>query len=198
MSQANAKAPPPFNLRSIYIRESSISFAESFDPLIPGQPLVMQVAFAPAGYRISDTEVKSPNGSDALSYTFITEFDFAYHLGTVEQLSQATQLDINNAVARISVKIATDYLLEKETGSLDNADVVASAQSAALIHAWPYWREFAHNMMMRMNLPVMMIPLLLTPAAVQPAVAADQHKDEQAPPIAKRTRAKTAARSAKK
>ena len=45
-------------------------------------------------------------------------------------------------------------------GSFDPDELGALLSPIALTNAWPYWREFAHSMTVRMGLPALRVPLL--------------------------------------
>lgn len=198
MAELQAPAIMPLALRSIYLRESSTRFRDNFDPLKPGQPLLMQAKFAPISYFENVDIPVDDNGIVTRSYTFITGFEFSYLAGPVDVSTASENVDDTDPVAKITAHIAVDYILTRGE-SLPTADRLQQwAGSAALLHAWPYWREFAHNTMLRMNLPVMMIPLLVSgPAALQSPADENQNQDEKVPPTAKRAKAKRSAKPSK-
>lgn len=157
----------PYSLRAIYIRSSHMEMATSFDPtaihLIDGQ------------FRVLDGNVEcrtqSVLGTDGQSSTlklclFTTPFEFRYTIhgettGEGDTLAEA---------AKISAEVAADYLVNgDEFPPIEELNKWKA--SSVLLHTWPYWREFCHNSLLRMNLPPALIPLLnmLPPPPEKPA-----------------------------
>lgn len=193
MAELETPSTLPLALRSIYLRESSTRFRENFDPLKPGQPLQMQAKFAPIGYLVNGDMPIDGGEVVPRSYTFLTQFEFNYFAGPFDTSVPIESIDTSDPVAKITAQIGVDYLVTPGETTPTEDRLHSWANSAALVHAWPYWREFAHNTMMRMNLPVMMIPLLVTtPAAALPTGTNQQKVVEQKAPTAKKARAKVA------
>jgi hypothetical protein len=152
--------PLPYTLRSIYLRSCETRMADAFDPLIPGQPLtgVFRNIAGEVDCRETTLEVEGVP-SVIRSCTFKSTFDFAYTSPNVDG-EVASEADIeNNLLARISAEIAVDYSFNGDTFP-DAAELQKWASTNVVLHAWPYWREFCHSTMLRMNLPVTMIPLV--------------------------------------
>lgn len=167
MSQEEAAKVVPYTLRAIYIHKSQLRLADEFDPIMPGQPL--QGKFRTEGGQVICKETKELVSGDDVSATtrsctFITHFEFRY-----VQPADVAQPDVDTEaylVAEISADIAIDYLIGvPEMPSQD--DMQQWGASNVLLHAWPYWREYCHNAMTRMNLPVSIIPLLQVTAPKQ-------------------------------
>lgn len=162
----NQKQTPqgvPFTLRTIYIQKGQIRMADSFDPTIPGQNLRGQ--FRTEGGQITCREFTPENGegNTVRSCAFVTHFEFRYILATgANPGSQKVALETAEEatfVADISADIVADYMIgAPEIPSSDELQKWGSGN--VLIHAWPYWREYCHASMSRMNLPVMLMPLL--------------------------------------
>jgi len=150
----------PFSLRSIYIRNSSTRTDDRFDPLLPGQQLMP--LFRNGEVRCDCREHKiSDNGKETvfLSCAFTSKFEFAY-IQPTEGNQPVTDEDIEKAIAaQIIAEITADYLVNLP--SLPDADVINNwASRNVILHTWPYWREFCHSTLSKMNLPVTIIPLV--------------------------------------
>ena len=186
----------PLAIRTVYLRKSSTQFGDSFDPLKPGQPLQVQSRFAPIGF-IENGDL-SAGGNEAIprSYTFLTEFEFSYLLGPVDTSIPPESVDTSNAAAKVTAQIAVDYLISPSEPVPTAEQLQQWGGSAALMHSWPYWREFAHSTMMRMNLPVVMAPLLV--AQPQPVITPVQDAMQSIAPAAKRARSRATAKPLKK
>lgn len=176
----------PFSLRSVYIRNSSTRIDDRFDPLLPGQQLMPH--FRTGEVRCDCREHKvSANGKETvfLSCAFTIKFEFAY-IQPTEGNQPVTDEDIEKAIAaQIIVEITADYLVVLP--SLPDADVINNwASRNVILHTWPYWREFCHSTLTKMNLPVTIIPLVqMFPDdshtnAVAPAKKAIQRKTKAA------------------
>ena len=152
------------SLRTIYFRDCAASMSETFDPLVGGQSLAGQLR--KFGATCVMTQFPDAGGAKVPGYVFLTKFEFRYVLE-----DKPDQL-----VASISATIATCYYL-KAGAELDEIAQFAWGESSALFHAWPYWREYAHSALARLNLPVALVPMLDVQAAAanaEEAIAAMQ------------------------
>lgn len=154
--------PGPFNLRSIYIRESHVTMATEFDPLLANQQLhaINKIESGKVQTREEVIEVDGVKKTFK-SCTFVTVFQFCYikiENGASQETISALNPDENFA-AKIIAEIAVDYEVVDDEFP-DKEKLTGWASSNSLMHCWPYWREFCHNTLLRMNLPVTIIPLL--------------------------------------
>ena len=150
----------PFTLRSIYVRNSSTRIDDHFDHLLPGQQLMP--IFRTGEGRCECRETKyTENDKDAVfrSCSFTTRFEFAYTRPT-DGDQPVSDEDIEKLIAaQITADITLDYLINLP--SFPDSDALNQwASGNVILHAWPYWREFCHSTMLRMNLPVTIIPLV--------------------------------------
>lgn len=161
MTNSDTAPQIPFNLRAIYLRESSTAFDDAFDPLKPGQQLHIQSRFHPHSHFV-DGEIAA-DGSTRVpkSYTFLIEFETAYFLASNGPPPDPSTFDTEKAVARIKARFAADYLLAPGAPLLSESKVQAWGGSTAMVHTWPYWREYCHSTMMRMNMPVILAPMMV-------------------------------------
>ncbi len=161
MSDTAVKKLPPLTLRAIYLRGSSVKFEDNFDPLKPGQQLNIETKFYPHSYFVSGNTGSTESENIARSYTFLTEFETTYFLASEPSASDPVALSQATQVVRISAIFASDYLIASGSEQLLDSDAQAWANSAALMHSWPYWREFSHSTMMKANMPVVLVPMLV-------------------------------------
>ena len=149
----------PFTLRSIYVRNSSARIDDHFDPLLPGQQLMPIFRIGEGRCDCRETKY-TENDKDAVlrSCAFTTRFEFAYTRPT-DGDQPVSDEDIEKLIAaQITADITLDYLINLP--SFPDSDALKQwASENVILHAWPYWREFCHSTMLRMNLPVTMIPL---------------------------------------
>lgn len=132
---------------------------DTFDPMIPGQQLNGMFRTVGGHAICKEQTPENGEGSTIRSCTFVTHFEFRY-TRTIEDgaVPQETEEGARE-VAEISADIAVDYLIgAPEMPSQDDLQQWGSGN--ALVHAWPYWREYCHAAMSRMNLPVTLMPLL--------------------------------------
>lgn len=149
----------PFTLRAVYLHDSQIRMSDGFDPMIPGQPLVAQ--FRQVGGRIACQELTPEDGSGKTlrSCVFIPHFDFRYFRKNDKEISESEVGNEANVVAELSADIAVDYIVNLPDNPPE--DLLAQwGSSNVLLHAWPYWREFCHSTLARMNLPVTIMPMI--------------------------------------
>ena len=161
MNEATQLLQLPFRLRTIYVRESSTKFDEAFDPLKPGQQLSAQFKSAPHSYFVTGEVAEDGVTKVPQSYTFVTRFEFMYMLGDAILPDDPTAPIEGKAVASISADIAVDYLKNPQAPEPTEEEALAWGGGSALLHAWPYWREFCHSSMLRMNLPVLIVPFMV-------------------------------------
>ena len=178
----------PYTIRSIYLRDCTMRMDDGFDPLVPGQRL--SAIFRTGQSRVSCRETMLPDGDTQVtvrSCAFTTRFDFAYTKATDDNTAPSDE-DIEKAIAaQITADITVDYVIN--TASFpDQENLNRWAGSNVLLHAWPYWREFCHSTMLRMNLPVTIIPLVQFSA---PPSAAEQSASESNRAMTKRTASKS-------
>lgn len=158
MDKEKKQEPLPFSLRSVYWREGKQWMSDNFDPMLPGQQLFGQ--FKASGHRIEVREVVEniPDAKPIRTCLITTSFQFRY-LNTQIELPKDEE-DGKCLVAEISARITVDYLIEtSETPPKEKLEQWAS--SNAVLHCWPYWREFCHSTLLRMNLPVTMMPMMV-------------------------------------
>ena len=168
----------PLNLRAIYIRESETKIDPDFDPLVPGQQLVGQSKFSSQAYTVVSEKATKDASPIAQSCAFTTKFEFLYRLGDGSDPGPTADLSQLKLAATISVSIAADYAIAPGSQKLDKEFLSLWGQSTVLTHVWPYWREYCHSTMTRMNLPLMLVPLM-----VQQTVKAEKaaHKTRARP-----------------
>lgn len=153
------ESPLAFSLRSVYLREGKQWMSDDFDPMLPGQQLHGQ--FKASGHRVEVREAieNIPDAKPIRTCLITTKFQFRY-LNTQTDKSPKDMDDDKYLVAEISTQIAVDYLIEtSEAPAKEKLEHWAS--SNAVLHCWPYWREFCHSTLLRMNLPVIMMPMMV-------------------------------------
>ncbi len=162
MSDPNVQESAPFALRSVYLREAKQWMADGFDPTLPGQPLIGQ--FRAPGHRVEVQEiVENIAGAETIRTCRVTSsFEFRY-LNTPSDIQSDAQNDEQDdskyLVAEILAHITVDYLITS-TEIPPQEKIEQWATSSALFHCWPYWREFCHSTLLRMNLPITMMPMM--------------------------------------
>jgi hypothetical protein len=153
------KEPIPFSLRAVYLREGRQWIKDDFDPVIPGQTLFGQ--FRATGHRIESQEAieNIPDAKPILTCRFTTNFEFRYLNASPDNQTEEEKVNGNFLVAEISARFTVDYLIG--TPEFPPAEKLEQwASGNALLHCWPYWREFCHSTLLRMSLPVTMMPMM--------------------------------------
>lgn len=160
---AEELANQPFLLRAIYLRESHTKLDDEFDPLKAGQRLNGQFSSSAEHYSVTYESDSEDAPAIARACTFSTKFEFVIRL--VEEGGQSPNPDPASAkvAATITACMAVDYLLKPGAKEPTPEFLERYGRSAAVVHKWPYWREFCHSTMLRMHLPLMMVPLLAPP-----------------------------------
>lgn len=183
----------PYALRSIYLRDCTTWMDKGFDPLLPGQRLSAVFRTGEGRVDCRESTMKGYDGETKIrSCTFTTRFDFAYTKAAEDDTPQSDE-DIEKAlVAKITAEISADYLIN--TPDFPGSENLHRwGNSNVMLHAWPYWREFCHSTMLRMNLPVTMIPLVQFSA--DPGLAQQDRSENSTLPLEQSARVAKARRA---
>lgn len=181
----------PYTLRAIYLRDSAVRMDNSFDPILPGQQLAPIFRTGEGRVDCRETTISSDGNETIIhSCAFTTRFDFAYTKMT-EGASDTSDEDIEKTIAaQITADITVDYLINSPDFP-DPENLKGWASSHVILHAWPYWREFCHSTMLRMNLPVTMIPLVQVAVVPEPVGKMRAENNSAAPKRANKKANKT-------
>lgn len=161
MAQAEELSNIPYTLRSVYLRSGQQSISESFDPLLPDQQVIGKFRVAEQRFTCQEATADIPGAETIRSCVFVTRFEFRYLASSAAESLQpdVEAEDESHLIAEISASIAVDYLINAPEIP-PQADLEKWGANNVLLHAWPYWREFCHSTMLRMNLPVTMMPMV--------------------------------------
>lgn len=162
MAQEEKSHAVPFTLRMIYIKDSRLQMKNDFDPTIPGQKLGGKFRNDVGGQVTAKESIPDSTEGDIFrSCTFVTRFEFRYIRLTEDSdiLQQTEEEEEAHVVAEISADIAVDYIISAPEMP-SQAQLESWGKSNVLLHSWPYWREYCHASMSRLNLPVTIMPLL--------------------------------------
>lgn len=146
----------PFSLRAVYLREGKQWIKDDFDPLLPGQPLFGQIKVASHKIQVQEAIENVPDAKAIKSCRITIDFGFRYLSNKEKPEDEENE---GNMVAEISARITVDYLL-KSSKTPPKEKLEQWAKSNSLLHCWPYWREFCHSTLLRMNLPITMMPMV--------------------------------------
>lgn len=104
------------------------------------------------------TEIITPlvNGAPLKLHRVV--FDAGLRLiGTQFNAVPADSIDESMIAAEILAHFAVDYHVE--SGECDPAWFESFVRKNSVIHFWPYWREFVHNIGIRTGIPTIALPL---------------------------------------
>lgn len=153
----------PFSLRAVYLREGKQWISENFEPLIPGQTLFGQFRIAEHKIELQMTVVNNAiNNEEAKpihSCRITTNFKFRYLDAVPNEEEGGADENNKHLVAEISAHFVVDYLIK--TIEAPPQEVLEKwAKTESLQSCWPYWREFCHATLLRMNLPPTIMPMM--------------------------------------
>lgn len=148
---------PALAIRAVYVRKSSLEINDEFNPLVPGQKLNGAFTWKPDGYVVGEIPAGEGRPDVTRSIAFQNQFNFVFHFGDPLKVAAPLSADAPKTAAALSACISVDYLL---TGDLPEPEEMAKYANNSMVHAWPYWREYCHSSMLRMQLPVVLAPLL--------------------------------------
>lgn len=150
-----------FQLQAIYLNDG-VAALHDFDPLRPDQKLFGRFSSSTQDYWINFEGAGDGVDAIARSCTFATKFDLMVNLAP----TAAAPVDMEPVkAATVSATLAARYLFSSELATPTVDEIEAFGRTSALVHQWPYWREFCHSSLVRMHLPLMMVPLLVLPNA---------------------------------
>lgn len=174
-----AANPNPLVLKAIYLREQISALDEDFNPLRPGQRLQGQFKSTPIGFEL-EVEDNGKNGDKALvkTCTYLTNFEFKYRLGGADTSNPQPNIESLPQASTISAKFCSVYSPSPGVTVREGDEFLAAWGNAALVHQWPYWRELCHAMMTRMQLPVVMVPILAVPSNMPLQIESIQRVDK--------------------
>lgn len=151
-------AQQSLGIRAVYIRKSQLLLDDEFDPLLPGQKLNGKFTCKPDGYAITEIPPGEGRTEVSRSVAFHHQFDFEFLISNEPQSQiDPPNLDSQKKAATLSACISVDYLMP---GDQPKPEELEKYAATSMVHAWPYWREYCHSSMLRMQLPVVLAPLL--------------------------------------
>lgn len=168
-TKSNSQPDRIYTLRGVYLRESTTWIRDTFDPLIPGQNLGPLMRTHPTRVECSEAKSLDASGTESIIRfcAFTNRLEFAYILHDSSHMPPSDEEIEKVIVAKITADITVDYLLNAENFP-DQPALSKWGTSNVMVHAWPYWREFCHSTLCRMNLPVTMVPMLQINSAAKP------------------------------
>lgn len=174
------QVPLAMSLRSIYFREAVANTSTDFDPLLPGQQLVGEFRQSGKSTLVKLKEVGSLQDESAAvrGCAFLTRFEFRYTRdGEGDDSERPT-------ASTVSATIAVVYDFREGQCPTDE-ELRVWGETSALIHSWPYWRQYCQQALMQLSLPPTIMPLLDMKAVIDGV-----SNKASAPAPARRVRAK--------
>jgi hypothetical protein len=89
--------------------------------------------------------------------------------------------DQSSSVLEVTAEYINNYGVPKDA-PVSDAVMRLFASRTAVFNAWPFFRELAHSLVARMNLPPLVLPLFRLPAHPRPIVPLPKAKDARALP----------------
>ena len=157
--RSGAKVNHPLSLRAVYLREGREWISDDFDPVLPGQGLFAQFRIAGHKIEVQQAVENTPEAKPIHSCRITTNFEFRYLDAPPNEQEELSDEGNKHLVAEVSARFTVDYLIG--TPEAPPEDMLENwAKSNSLLHCWPYWREFCHATLLRMNLPITMMPMM--------------------------------------
>lgn len=149
---------PEYNLRAIYVRSSVLSMDDDFDPTAGGQQLTGQFRSHLSSYAFREFSDHLPDGTQQVirSHEFTTTFAFRYQMPKID--------DKEGVVMKTAASINVDFVSSYECvspGEPSKEELEEFGKTSALVHVWPYFREYCSTTFQKMHLPAILIPLLV-------------------------------------
>jgi hypothetical protein len=151
-----------FSLVEINFVEAVTRRSASFKPfVVPDVTPMFRVGESTGKVHFDTVILTSETGVQETVYVcrFPLKFQFIYVRKAAESESVEGEPEKNDIEAEISATLEVCY---RVSGPVAPATDVLEhwAKQNVVLHAWPYWREFCHSSMARMNIPVVLMPLV--------------------------------------
>ena len=162
---ALAQAIKSLTIVNVYMRDSKITVAESFDNLLGNQVLQVQYKVAPAHsavLNLSNTDDPNVNAS-----FFRVQVNSEVHLIKPNQEGEDTSTQ-NKIEIEISANFVADYqIVTQDLPEKSALDEFAINNSP--FHIWPYWREFIQSTCARLQISPLVLPMYQAPVVEKSA-----------------------------
>lgn len=146
-------------ISDVYLHNSNARIAEGFDPKINSEQLSVQFRHAPLSLDEIELDEEG-NKTNILRYLLDTAIRFI-PAGLDKDVLNNEKAIQEHIRAEIRAYFAVEYVVNAD--ELDREAKKAFGESNAFYHVWPYWREYVHNMCMRMRLPEIVMPMFRLP-----------------------------------
>jgi hypothetical protein len=170
------KRAPPGNklaLRAVFLKEGGISLDSDFDPLKAGQRLIGQFKSSPEAFLL-DCEERPDSPEVVHACTYLTKFEFQYRVAAQDAANPPPNIESLKMAATVTATFASVYIPTPGVVLSHGDDFLTAWGNTALMHQWPYWREFCHSMIGRMQLPAVLVPILAAPTNYPLAIASEE------------------------
>lgn len=186
MPQHTISKSHPFSLRAIYLRKSNIEISEYFDPLLPGQSMRGKFRVSKGLYKTE--QVQQLNGEKKIfsSCAITTKYEFHY-VGALP-VDDLEDVSSESIVAKISAEITAHYTIPDDY-TPEEAEIEHWHYDTVMGQCWPYWREYCQSSLLRMNLPVMVMPTISPSQPVKKKTVAKTRNTSEAVSGSSRPRA---------
>lgn len=137
------------NIRDVYMRSSSASLEDNFEPKYDSDLESLQVQFKHVVTHSNVLELEEDEGKTIQLFRVFVE------LGTRWVFPAGEDDGDEEVMAHIEGVMVAEYQMDRNPGS-DALKVFAL--NNASFHIWPYWREYLSSQCLRMNLPKLVMP----------------------------------------
>lgn len=144
---------------------------DEFDPTVGGQQLTGQFRSHLNSYTL---RMVPGEPAESRVYDFLTSFVFRYQT--------PKSGDNGEVVMKTVVSIQVDFVSSYERvnpSELTAEELNEFGKTSALVHVWPYFREYCSSALQKMHLPGTLIPLLEIRQAPPPDIAEPVPKETE-------------------
>ena len=162
--KVSAPATRDIALKSIYLRHSESFVADDFDPTMPGQNIIGEYKLVDGG-KLELKEALSGDKPKQIKLhicRFTLNFQFTY----LRKAANEVDPEHLAKIARVSAKYSVEYVFPGANAP-EPEFLEELGKTTAVMHVWPYWREYCHASFMRMHFPPTLLPLLNVQAIPQ-------------------------------
>lgn len=150
MDTALQKAIDCLHIRDVYLRSSSASLEDAFEPKYDPDPGKLNVQLKHIVARSNVLELEEENATHSIFRVFI-ELGVRWVIPAPEK-NENEEPEIKAFIEGVMV---AEYYMKSDPGP---EALKLFARKNASFHVWPYWREYVTSHCQRMNLPKMVMP----------------------------------------
>jgi hypothetical protein len=161
IAEALDRAKKQLVVSDVYVRDANLKTNAAFDPKNRNYKFAVQFRYRPLDEaQIVDAKVDDETNCRLIRFLF----DTGVRIVDASVAGNDVDQDFSNdqVYGEVLVTFVAEYRL-KDSDPVDMEAMSAFAQTNAMYHIWPYWRELAQTAFHRMRFPEIVLPMFTVP-----------------------------------